>query len=174
MMIFDIIRYFMCRISNGRSLRTESIFKVRTNDEIKATKGMIDVHKGLSIHTNVHLVAVKGGILRIGSNVFFGRNCIVVARGNISIGDNTAFGPNVCIYDHNHVFDYDGVHEELNIGSIMIGSSCWIGAGVTILKNANIGDGSVIGAGTVVSGYIPPHSIVTSKRELEITPIKER
>ena len=41
-----------------------------------------------------------------------------------------------------------------------IGHDVWIGQGATILPGANIGTGCIIGAKAVVSGTIPPYSIV--------------
>jgi len=43
----------------------------------------------------------------------------------------------------------------------VIGHDVWFGAGAKILPGANIGTGCIIGAGAVVSGAIPPYSIVT-------------
>lgn len=57
---------------------------------------------------------------------------------------------------------------------MVIGNGTWVGANVTILKGTVIGEKCVIGAGTVVSGMIPPHSIAKSGRELEIVPIEKR
>ena len=39
-----------------------------------------------------------------------------------------------------------------------------------ILRNTHIGDGCVIGAGVVVKGDIPPHSIVTLKGIRQMQP----
>lgn len=82
------------------------------------------------------------------------------------------FGPNVCVFDHNHKFDMEGVKPEYSSGAIHIGKKCWIGSGAIILKGTTIGDGCVIGAGTVVSGNIPAHSLVTSNRDMLIQPIR--
>ena len=49
-----------------------------------------------------------------------------------------------------------------------------MGAGAIILKNTVIGERSVIGAGTIVSGTIPPHSIVTNNREIIIKTILDK
>ena len=35
-------------------------------------------------------------------------------------------------------------------GPIKIGSDCWIGSNVTILKGVNIGDNVIIGAGSII------------------------
>ena len=56
---------------------------------------------------------------------------------------------------------------------IIIEKNCWIGAGVTILRGARIGEGSVVGAGAIVRGVIPAHSLVTANRDLQIVPIEK-
>lgn len=124
--------------------------------------------------SNVHLSAWNGQLL-VGDGCKFNRNDIVVAHSKIEIGDQTIIGPNVCIYDHDHEFDGNGViagHYRCN--SINIGKNVWIGAGTIILKGASIGDNCVIGAGCVISGKIPSKSLVTSgNRILNISPLKE-
>lgn len=42
----------------------------------------------------------------------------------------------------------------------VIGNDVWIGQGARILPGAQVGDGVIIGAGAVVSGEIPPYSII--------------
>ncbi len=44
---------------------------------------------------------------------------------------------------------------------VTIGNDVWIGDNVVILKG-NIGDGAVIGAGSVVTKDVPPYAIVAS------------
>jgi len=43
---------------------------------------------------------------------------------------------------------------------IVIGSDVWLGARVIVLDGAEIGDGAIVAAGSVVSGKIPPYAIV--------------
>lgn len=45
------------------------------------------------------------------------------------------------------------------VGKIEIGNDVWIGANVTILGGIKVGDGAVIGAGSVVTKDLPPFSI---------------
>jgi virginiamycin A acetyltransferase len=42
----------------------------------------------------------------------------------------------------------------------VIGHDVWIGTRATILPGARLGNGTIVGAGAVVSGDVPPYSIV--------------
>ena len=66
------------------------------------------------------------------------------------------------IFDHNHQFDFKtGVkHKSCDVGEIVIGKNCWLGAGCTILKDVHIADNVVIGAGSVVTKDITSGTIV--------------
>lgn len=118
-------------------------------------------------------LAQSGG-LKIGNGVSFNRNCIIISRDNIKIGDNVIFGPGVTVYDHDHVFTHDGIKNEFRTGTIVIENDCWIGANVVILRDTHIGKGCMIGAGAVVKGDIPDHSLVKSDRSLQVIPIEKR
>ena len=147
-------------------------FKMRSQIYIK--NGKVETGKNFMITEGAYIAAVDGGNISIGNGVHVNRNSILVSRGSISIGDNCGIGPNVGFYDHDHNFDKNGRKFGYKTGYIIIEENCWIGAGVTILRNTHIGKGSVIGAGCVVQGIIPSHSLVTSNRELSITPIIDR
>jgi maltose O-acetyltransferase len=43
---------------------------------------------------------------------------------------------------------------------VTIGNDVWIGGGVIILANVTIGDGSTVGAGSVVTKSVPPRTVV--------------
>ena len=60
-------------------------------------------------------------------------------------------------------FDLEGAHGDghpKSKGPTNIGHDVWIGYGASILSGVHIGDGAVIGAGTVVSKDVPPYAIV--------------
>lgn len=54
----------------------------------------------------------------------------------------------------------EGYAVTMNRGNIIIGNDVWLGQGCKILAGSRIGDGAVIGAGSVVAGKIPPYAIV--------------
>lgn len=100
--------------------------------------------------------------IEIGYNVFINRNAYITAQANITIGDNVLIGPGVIINsgmhrykDKNKLIRNQG-HE---IKPIIIGNDVWIGANAVIMPGVFIGDGSVIGAGAIVTRSIPPYSV---------------
>lgn len=118
-----------------------------------------------------------GGIVSIGSDVFFNNNCSINCRETVTIGDYCLFGEGVRIYDHNHRFNMHGVpvaEQGFTCAPVTIGRNCWIGSNVVILKGAHIGDNCVVGAGCVVSGKIPADSVCTASRDLQISPVRYR
>jgi acetyltransferase-like isoleucine patch superfamily enzyme len=99
----------------------------------------------------------------LGSNVFIGRNFHISAR-QLTIGNNVMIGPNVIIESDNHSFQKVGalmfdMKDERILGSIKIENDVWIGAAAIILKGVTIGEGSVVGAGSIVTKDIPPYTI---------------
>lgn len=170
MQAIKIIKLYLKTLNNRNIELLDSVYKYSVSSDTAIRIGAHGtVSMGyISTETNVHLT-VWGGKLRIGNHCSFNRNDIIVCRDSISIGDGTIFGPNVCIYDHDHLFGADGkVDGEYNCSPISIGSNVWIGAGVIILRGSTIGDNCVVGAGSIISGFIPPNSLVTNQRDVSI------
>ena len=72
------------------------------------------------------------------------------------------------------MFSDRGIEPGYRHGAIIIENGCWIAVNVIILRNTYIGEGCVIGAGAIVKGEIPLHSLVTCNRQLTIVSIKGR
>lgn len=169
-----VIRNVLIRVKYGKRVQIPFRFKIERGADINVIEGNISVGKSVWVLKNVHLAATFGGNLSIGCHVFINRNCIITSRNSIVIGNRVSFGPNVCIYDHDHKFDYSGISsDEYKTAPVVIEDNCWIGAGTIILRGTHIGEGSVIGAGCVIKGDIPPHSLVTMDRTMNIREIEE-
>lgn len=84
--------------------------------------------------------------------------------GTCTIGDYVMMGEDCTIITRNHCYErkdipmmHQGFAQEQ---PVHIGNDVWIGDRVTILPGVHIGDGSILGAGAVVTHDVPPYAIV--------------
>lgn len=97
-----------------------------------------------------------GKNITVGNNVYINFGCVILDCGQVVIGDNTLIGPNVGIYNANHVLDAkERIAGGLIPDNITIGNRVWIGGNAILLSGVEIGDDTVIGAGSVVTRNIP-------------------
>lgn len=106
----------------------------------------------------------------IGNDVYIGPGASFMALiSHIKIGNKVMFGPNVIIRGGNHsthiigklMADYRTPDKRPEDDQpVIIENDVWIGTGAIILKGVNIGRGSIIAAGAVVTRNVPPYAIV--------------
>ncbi len=136
--------------------------------------------------TNVPVRMLRGAVLDDPQSICFGIMVSIAGGVGISaggghgiyIGSGVAIGPGVYMRAADHIADGGPVLEngmkaaaipvELSRSgrvvtgreySIVIRENVWIGAHSIILNGADIGESAVIGAGTVVRGRVPAHSV---------------
>jgi acetyltransferase-like isoleucine patch superfamily enzyme len=97
----------------------------------------------------------------IGASVYVNRHTFIDASELVEIGDEAMIGPRCYITDHDHTFNATDAAGALPLKSAptRIGARCWLGAHVVVLKGVTIGEGAVIGAGSVVTKDIPARSV---------------
>lgn len=90
------------------------------------------------------------------------------------VGRYCSIAADVKVFNRNHPMNFKSMHafffnpalkctkvDLVDYTPLIIGNDVWIGDGVKIMPQVtNIGDGSVIGAGSVVTKNIPPYAIV--------------
>lgn len=116
------------------------------------------------------------GVVRIGAYTFIGPDSRVWAHEAIHIGDRCLIAHNVNIIDSNsHSLSAGQRHLEyrstvepggkrlatdVDRKPIRIEDDVWIGHSAIILKGVTIGQGAIVGAGTIVTRDVPPFAIV--------------
>lgn len=109
------------------------------------------------------------GNVKIGYATTLGYNNVLA--GEITIGKYCQLGGDVALHATNHPIssmttyinnslfqgELKGLKEE---NEIVIGNDVWIGHGVIIVGNINIGNGAILAAGSVITKDVPPYTIV--------------
>jgi acetyltransferase-like isoleucine patch superfamily enzyme len=101
--------------------------------------------------------------IHIGEDSLIGELNILRGQGGIEIGDRVYTAPLVQMLAVNHVFDDPArpiVEQGITAEGIVIEDDAWIGAGAIVTDGVRIGHGSVVAAGAVVTGDVPPHTVV--------------
>lgn len=118
----------------------------------------------ISVGSNVNIEhgAMITSLMSIGENSGVGINAKI--HGRVSIGKNVMMGPDCIIYTKNHAFSdiskpmrEQGFQDEK---PVTIEDDVWIGGRVIILPGVHIANGSIIGAGSIVTKNVPPYAIV--------------
>ena len=163
-LIFYKVRgWFMFK--NARLIRFP--FRVRGKQYIKIGKGFTTGFNCRIDALNINNLGEKY-LIEIGENVEINDEVHIGATQKIIIEDNVLIASKVYISDHNHG-SYKGdeqdspmsIPKERKIYSspIKIEKNVWIGELCCILQGVTIGEGSIIGAMSVVTKDIPPYTI---------------
>ncbi|MEW6102532.1 MAG: acyltransferase [bacterium] len=122
------------------------------------------IGRNSTIGNNTYISSGYEGYVIIGENTNIGSNSQIYGEGSgVKIGNDVLIAGQSFIVTVQHIFD--DIEKPIFVqGSlckkIIIKNNVWIGANVKILGGVTIEEGSIIGAGSVVTESIPPFSIV--------------
>jgi acetyltransferase-like isoleucine patch superfamily enzyme len=104
---------------------------------------------------------------KVGKKVYVGNGLLITmfnakTECDLIIGHRVAIAPRVTL-----VLASDANWSRLNEiippvkGKIVLGNDCWIGTGAIILPNVNVGEMSIVAAGSVVTKSVAPYTVVS-------------
>ena len=113
----------------------------------------------VSVNCGTRISVVENAHLEIGPGTAIGHDSFITCFNHIVIGSGCLFSWNVNVFDGNvHALMISGV-EQPRVKTVSIGHQVWIGTGAVVMS-ATIGDGSVVGAGSVVTSDVPDGVVV--------------
>ena len=119
-----------------------------------------DVAKGVMFYSSSEVIGLVK--VSIGENSFVGHKSLIMGGDStVYIGKNCDISSNVSIITGTH--EVGGAERRAGAGfckDVFIGDGTWIGYGSTILGGVKIGEGCIVGAGTLVNKDVPPNVIV--------------
>jgi acetyltransferase-like isoleucine patch superfamily enzyme len=149
------------------------------------SQGGVRIGNGSSIDRNLwlHCGGTTGpdlhGFFELGDHSYIGCNAVIGAGGGIRIGSHVLIGQSVNFHAESHVYqDPDHLISEQGVSyqGIVIEDDVWIGSKAMILDGVTIGQGAIIGGGSVVNRSVPdyavavgvPAKVIRSRREVTV------
>lgn len=162
--IINLAKSACIQVLKGRFLIGESDAptkqRTRKTEITLADNAQLTLHGDVILYEGVGIRVAEGAQLSIGDHTYINRSASIDCTQEITIGDYCAISDNVQILDSDfHTITYDGKTSEKS-KPIHIGNHVWIGRSAIVLKGVTIGDGAIIGAGSIVTRDVPPGCLV--------------
>ena len=110
--------------------------------------------------------------IEIGENFFANYDFVILDCAPVRFGRNCFIGPQCGIYTAVHPLDARERASGMEYAKpVTVGDDVWFGGHVTVLPGVSIGDGAVIGAGSVVTRNIPARMVAAGNPCRVLRPI---
>lgn len=158
------------RIGAGVKLKNPQYISLGNNVQIgdgstliARGEGGIELSDGVRIQERVYLDTERPeGYIRVGKSVYIGTGTTLFGHMGLEIGDHSLLAQNITITPYSHIFedpDRNIIEQGGHSRKVTIGRDCYLGMEVCVVYSADIGDGSVVGSGSVVVKSLPPMSV---------------
>lgn len=129
----------------------------------QCNSGVVELGEKVQLYSDIIIETGDGGNVIIGADTHIQPRCSLSAyKGSISIGCRVEIAPNCAFYPYDHSFAPEQLIRNQPVktkGGIVVGDDSWLGFGVIVLDGVRIGEGAVVGAGSVVTKDIPDGAI---------------
>lgn len=188
--MFGIIDFLINRHYNLKILKNPSV-NVSHNTKINFRGIKLSKNSQLIINTDTIIEGnlifeCENASISIGKRTYIGGSNLICAE-RISVGNDVLIAWGCNIVDHNSHSQFfrdrkddvknwfNGEKDWTNVfhKPIIIEDKAWIGFNTIILKGVTIGEGAIIGAGSVVTKNVPPYTIVAGNPARIIREIPE-
>jgi acetyltransferase-like isoleucine patch superfamily enzyme len=118
----------------------------------------VEISHNVYIGHNTILKAYHENLLVIGEHTWIGQNCFMHSAGGIVVGQAVGIGPAVKIITSEHIADDTSIpilFTSLKFKAVLLKDGCDIGVGSVICPGVTVGEGAIVGAGSVVNKDIP-------------------
>lgn len=172
-------------VSKGNIINAEDTYFRNCEISIVGCNNIIEIADGGIIFKTVLRIRGDNNIIRIGNNVKISNGGFYIEDDNniIDIGDGTTTSGQVnfsctegtsivvgsdCMFSANIEVRTSDAHSIVDLEGkrinesqdVIIGSHCWLGNTVFILKGSRIGDNCVVGAGSIVTHGVSSSNII--------------
>ena len=171
------IKEIINRYGNAVNIGDNCDFSHDLTLELSDDDSFLKIGDNVSIRRGVTIQVSRGATLVIGNNVAIGENVFISAMVGIYIGDGCGISNMVDIHDHNHRVRSDNnlQSEKLNTfasgfegAPIVVNHCAIISNKVTLTAGCTVGQNSIIGANSVVTGAIPPNVVAAGSPAIVI------
>lgn len=133
-------------------------------DSVRGTHISVGARSVIDSFVKIKPAGGSGNVV-IGPDCVINSGCVLYTGNGISIGQGVAIAANCTLAPVNHEFRSKEVAIRAQgfrpgKGGIVIEDDVWIGANCVLLDGAILRHGCVVGAGSLVRGEIPAHSVV--------------
>lgn len=140
---------------------------VRIDDDVTLIargEGGIEIGNNTWLNERVYLDTERPdeGYFKIANDVYIGTGTTLFGHVGFEIGDHCLLAQNITSTPYSHIYEDPSrniIEQGGHTKKIVIGRDTYVGMGVCIMYTGSIGEGSVIGSGSVVVKPIPSYSV---------------
>ena len=106
--------------------------------------------------------SAETGYITIENDVYIGTGTTLFGHKGLEIGDHVLMAQNITLTPYSHIFDDPNrsiIEQGGHSKKVTIGRDSYIGMRCAVMYSGDIGEGSIIGAGSTVVKPIPPYSV---------------